>query len=194
MAGSADLSVLADSTLSYVTAIPLPDQINGDTLVWHMNNWNFDSSWITPVITYLPDSNLQSGEFSCLDAWVTLLATDSDSSNNEVHHCAPVGLGFVSNDKQVFPVGECTPNYVGLNQKLTYTLRFQNSGPGTAINIYILDSLDASLDLSTSCSDCSSELPPVSSTRPPTSMDTLRLPLELDLPCLSNLPPLPLLL
>jgi uncharacterized repeat protein (TIGR01451 family) len=51
------------------------------------------------------------------------------------------------NDKQVYPQGRCDAHYTLLNETLTYTVRFQNTGTALAQNVFVLDTLDTHLDI-----------------------------------------------
>lgn len=67
--------------------------------------------------------------------------TDEDCQEN-------IGA-FDPNDKNAFPQGYSTPNYIEPNTSLTYHIRFQNTGTDTAFNIVVLDTLSELLDVST---------------------------------------------
>ena len=62
---------------------------------------------------------------------------------------AMVKCSFDPNDKQVMPNGQRDEHYTLHDQKLTYTIRFQNTGNAEAIDITIRDTVDADLDIST---------------------------------------------
>lgn len=53
------------------------------------------------------------------------------------------------NDKLVMPSDLSGKNVIQQEEKLTYTIRFQNEGNAEAIDIYIQDTIDSNLDLST---------------------------------------------
>jgi uncharacterized repeat protein (TIGR01451 family) len=53
------------------------------------------------------------------------------------------------NDKSATPEGVGVGNAILPGTELTYTIRFQNTGNAPAQNIFILDTLDANLDVST---------------------------------------------
>ncbi len=53
------------------------------------------------------------------------------------------------NDKAVYPVGIGPMNYVSMNQRLDYLIRFQNTGNDTAFKVVVVDTLDGSFDFST---------------------------------------------
>ena len=67
-----------------------------------------------------------------------------NASLSQTENCA-----FDPNDMAVMPNG-CGPNgNVGQQEELTYRVRFENIGFGTAFDVFISDILDANLDIST---------------------------------------------
>lgn len=56
---------------------------------------------------------------------------------------------FDPNDKQGFPKGVGDEHEITKDYPLEYLIRFQNTGTDTAFNVYILDTLSSTLDLST---------------------------------------------
>lgn len=60
-----------------------------------------------------------------------------------------VSCSYDPNDKAVYPAGIGPLNYVSMDQRLDYLIRFQNTGNDTAFKVVILDTLDAGLDKST---------------------------------------------
>ncbi len=55
---------------------------------------------------------------------------------------------FDPNDKLAFPIGYDDAHYIERNTDIDYLIRFQNTGTDTAFNVYIIDEIDPSLDLS----------------------------------------------
>lgn len=53
------------------------------------------------------------------------------------------------NDKQVMPVGATAQHFVATGQRLTYTIRFQNTGTAPADDVVVFDTLDTDLDPAT---------------------------------------------
>ncbi len=53
------------------------------------------------------------------------------------------------NDKQGFPLGVGADHMIPQEQEIEYLVRFQNTGTYAATNVIVLDTLDASLDVST---------------------------------------------
>lgn len=63
--------------------------------------------------------------------------------------CLSIVDSFDPNDKTVVPVGLEADHYVPTGTRLQYTVRFQNTGTAPAIDVVIIDSLDANLDIGT---------------------------------------------
>lgn len=68
----------------------------------------------------------------------------SSDTANVVVRCS-----FDPNDKTVFPMGVTDENLVLMNEPLSYTIRFQNTGNDYAKNVVVIDTLSSALDLET---------------------------------------------
>jgi len=75
--------------------------------------------------------------------------TDFDLSNNSDTLNLPVVGAFDPNDKMVFADGITPWGSVNPDTRLTYRIRFQNTGTAAATNVYITDTLDINLDMNT---------------------------------------------
>ena len=131
---------------NYYSAYPAPASVVGHTITW-----NFPAmSALTPqtIIVYgeTPSTWLVAGDTVHSSYYVTPTAGDGDLSNNTVILVDTVTSSFDPNDKAVFPKGWLAP---GAGTKLTYTLRFENTGNDTAFNIHLLDTLSNNLDVRT---------------------------------------------
>jgi uncharacterized repeat protein (TIGR01451 family) len=146
---SGQLTMVLDSLLTLDSTSITPDYINGDTLTWNFNALNYDSLHLQPNLFFTVDSSAIIGDTICIDVVINPITGDADTSNNIKHYCFPVINGYDPNDKQVYPQGECTEKYVLNNERLTYSLRFQNTGNAGAINIYLIDSISPFLDINT---------------------------------------------
>ncbi len=62
--------------------------------------------------------------------------------------CRENNGSFDPNDKQAFPSGYSDEHYIENRTELEYLIRFQNTGTDTAFTVFILDTLDNNLDLS----------------------------------------------
>lgn len=144
---SGQLTLVLDNQVSYDFASPAPDVINGDTLMWNMTTLVYDSTFFHPYVSVITNFGVNIGDVLCFDACVYPIIGDADSTNNFKHYCRNVVNSYDPNYKDVYPQGECFPNYVMSNQELTYTVHFQNTGTAPAINVHIMDTLSADLDI-----------------------------------------------
>ena len=96
---------------------------------------------------------LQIGDTICLSAVAEPIASDSVPLNNIATICRAVTNSVDPNDKNVTPAG-----HVPSGTELTYHINFQNTGNDVAYNIFVLDTIDPSLDISTMQITASSHL------------------------------------
>ena len=136
------------------------------------SNFQFVSSTIPPddstAVSYSwVISNLSGGQMSYLGGGLIYHApsagsvvyvhvSDSifDSSNNFLtviydSYSTQVRCSFDPNDKHASPEGLQSQHFTPINSPLLYHINFQNTGNDTAYDVFILDTLDANLDLST---------------------------------------------
>ncbi len=144
---SGTLTIVMDTMVHFDSASVIPDFILGDTLIWNFSNLVYDSPHLIPQIFITVDSSAIIGDTACFEVFINPTFGDIDSTNNYKNYCFPIKSGYDPNVKSVYPLGECLPKYILNNQKLTYTIQFQNTGTADAINIYVLDTLDSNLDL-----------------------------------------------
>lgn len=139
-----------DLATSFVSAEPMPDVFDS---INHQLIWYFDSlypfQYQDVMISFLmPDQNSTGQPLHFLSE----MLLDSMGVNviaDSYNYSSSVVCSFDPNDKQVTPVGETTGHYTLHDQKLTYTVHFQNTGNAEAIDITILDTIDIDLDLNT---------------------------------------------
>jgi uncharacterized repeat protein (TIGR01451 family) len=91
------------------------------------------------------DTTAQIGSQICINIAISP-AIDNNPANNTTSQCFTIQGSYDPNEKKVSP-----ENTIDINgdRWLTYTINFQNTGTAPAEHIYILDTLDASLDVST---------------------------------------------
>ena len=139
-----------DSNLTYIHDGNMPNQpdsVHGDTLEWYLASFNYDSGVIRRTVKVQTDTYSVAGDSAAVWSKVTPVEHDADSSNNYHFKRSLIRASFDPNDKSVYPDGECSENYVLKDQTLTYTIRFQNTGTGPAINVKVIDTLDTNLDI-----------------------------------------------
>lgn len=130
-----------------ISASIAPNDSLGDTLLWQVPSMFFGNPLFQPLLSLLPDTSIQLGDVIEFYSSVSTILNDIDSSNNiEIRHVVVVG-SFDPNDIAVYPIGKCEENFVEKDQKLRYTIRFQNTGTAEAIDIYILDTLNPNFDI-----------------------------------------------
>lgn len=136
------LTLIITGATSYISTIAnstAPNYLSGDTLRW--NNYTFESASSIGLIFHT-DTLAQIGDEVCFTVHVSPTAGDSDTSNNTLTHCFPIVNSYDPNDKQVSPIA----NIDTAQEWLTYTVRFQNTGNAEAQHVYLLDTLDESVD------------------------------------------------
>lgn len=138
---SGSITMVIDSLVSFISSIPTPSQIIGDTLTWNFPSMNYASSHFTPNLVLETSTSALIGDTVAFDLIITPIAGDSDTTNNIKKYLFPVVNGYDPNDKKVYPIGKCVQAYIKSDQNLTYTIRFQNTGNSEAINIVIEDSV-----------------------------------------------------
>ncbi len=143
---SGTLVFVLDSGLTYTGSSIAPATVSGDSLIWNFSNLTYDSTHFAPCVYVTASTALQIGNHLCFDLYINPDGSDTNPANNIKLPCHEIVGSLDPNDKAVYPAGVCQPNYVS-KETLTYTIRFQNTGTADAINIFIIDSLDADLDI-----------------------------------------------
>jgi len=140
------IHLLLDDSVSFVNSNISPDSIMGQNIYWSYDSLMFFEERLIEIQCMLPDwqsigDTLKSTiEVSTYD----LLGTFQDEFNDELKDV--LVCAYDPNDKKVEPIGIGSEHFVSQNEILDYTIRFQNTGNDTAINIIIRDQLDLNLD------------------------------------------------
>lgn len=144
------LELIKPSVLNNVSASEIPDYINMDTIGWNYSDLTADSPPIKNIVTFYSPDTLVMGDIVCFYIKINTNAVgDENPVNNTKKYCFPILNSYDPNDKQVYPKEGCRGDEVLLTEPITYTIRFQNTGNASAINVYILDTLSRSLDIKT---------------------------------------------
>lgn len=130
--------------------------ISGNTITWNLTNSNNTFSSFDFISFSIPGGLINGAQHYFTSTITSTNNTDCNSQNNAGSLLQILGNSYDPNDKTVErpasyqsstgPIEIIEPN---LQDKLTYTIRFQNTGTAPAQNIYILDTLSANLDWST---------------------------------------------
>ncbi|MDX5319818.1 MAG: T9SS type A sorting domain-containing protein, partial [Bacteroidota bacterium] len=146
---SGTLTLIKDSRVSMVQSVPTPDHVSGDSVSWNFSKLIYLGAPFNPYLIIKPDTNITFNDTLNFRVLAYDAQGDLDSTNNERDYRFNVFAPFDPNDLQVNPGGKCSPAYVMKDQKLTYTVRFQNTGNYKATNVYVQDNLSHDLDIST---------------------------------------------
>ncbi len=141
-----ELRLALDPKMTFLFADPAPDFLVADTLVWLFDSLRADISKVVKVRVRL-EATAVLGDSVCVRAEVR--PTDLEPKNNVFELKELIIGSFDPNDIAASPAGVCAENAVLPNQKMTYRIRFQNTGTASAINVRVLDTLPKSLDLQT---------------------------------------------
>ncbi|HRH39110.1 MAG TPA: hypothetical protein PK760_12230, partial [Flavobacteriales bacterium] len=149
--GVVTLTMDLDPALSYISAIPTPTTVTGNTLTWTspfftMTN-AFQHKEIGVRVQIPPDIGLV-GTTLNTTATITTTNTDVDLGNNGVLSAQVVTASFDPNDKTAVTSSHTEPGLydIEMDEWIDYTIRFQNTGTDTAFNVVITDTLPSTLD------------------------------------------------
>ena len=143
---NANVKLILDSLATYgnYSNIP-PSAINGDTISWLISNlYTPGHTDVNINLNVTIASGFQIGDIIHFCMEVSPINGDFNPLNNTQCKNVTLILPFDPNEKIVSPEGDIT-----VNTPLTYTIHFQNTGTATANNVFILDTLDANLNLNT---------------------------------------------
>jgi uncharacterized repeat protein (TIGR01451 family) len=137
-----------DPLLTFITSTVAPASHTGNTLV-------FDYDTLGPGVHRTIRADFQVpgiqhfGDTLHSNAWITPLVPDTNIENNYDTIVHVIVGSYDPNDKTVSPAGYEQWGFVEHGQRLTYTIRFQNTGTYTAFTVVIRDTISSNLDLGT---------------------------------------------
>ncbi|MBI2967585.1 MAG: PKD domain-containing protein [Bacteroidetes bacterium] len=143
------------------SASPSWSSLSGNSVTWNLGSLAAgDCGDITLYVT--GDASAQMGDVLCSDALISSSTDECDTSDNSIQACFNVVNSFDPNDKRMEAKDFAKKGYVEndtifpSDKKLTYMIRFQNTGTAPAINIFVYDTLDATLNPATVLAGASS--------------------------------------
>ena len=143
------ITLTLDVGFAFVSATPTPLSVSGNVITWSFDDLGYFGTQGIHVIVQMPGVAFNGMPYQ-ISTYVTAL--DDQGSVTGVFNTALGGVvacPFDPNDKQVNPVGYGPPGAISIDEeRLIYTIRFQNTGTAPAMNVMLRDQLDASLDLS----------------------------------------------
>lgn len=117
--------------------------VDENTLYWNVNVRPFEKLFIK-LIAKMPDFSFIGDTLESVVSYKDAQSVLSSDTANVVVRCS-----YDPNDKTVFPMGVTDENLVLMNEPLSYTIRFQNTGNDYAKNVVVIDTLSSALDLET---------------------------------------------
>jgi len=146
LSGDVSLYLVSDTTLSYISASPVPTNVSGDTLFWNGVGQLAGNSFLTTIQYQIPPDVTLLGD----TIYTTLVAfqdsVENTLTNNTYTDCDIITGAYDPNDKLVEPEGVFD---IQNDSTLFYTIRFQNTGTDTAFNVVIVDTLPTEISVST---------------------------------------------
>ncbi len=138
-----------DDLVTFESADPEPDQINGNLLTWNFENLTPTYSERINLILQMPGVD-NIGEIIEMNTNISLTDDNGGLIFTDNHHFeSEINCAYDPNDKLVEPEFVDFENYELFGDTLHYTIRFQNTGTDTAFNVRLEDQLDPNLDWST---------------------------------------------
>jgi uncharacterized repeat protein (TIGR01451 family) len=121
--------------------------ISGNTITWTLSSASTSFAF-DDVIYFNTPSGIPSGTAHYFTSTIAPTGSVSDccTTNNAGSLLQLVGNSYDPNDKSVDTEESMDPS---VQDELTYTIRFQNTGTAPAQDVYIIDTLSANLDWST---------------------------------------------
>lgn len=147
LASSGDVCLPIPAAINYLNSSVTPNSTNGDTICFSYSNLNPGATFVVHVNFFTPiGTTLGSVTITCANATVTN-GTDINPGCNTFCYTRVVTGSYDPNDKSVSPSGIGNNGNIEVSEdKFTYLIRFQNTGNGPAVNIFITDTLSSLLD------------------------------------------------
>lgn len=144
------VSLFLPEGVSFISAMEMPDRITGNLLEWDNRPLPQQGSWSTSLVLEMPDET-RVGEVLSFRIVTEGITDNGEQVSNTSFYEPTLRCAIDPNDKLVAPARpeETNSNYTQIDETLTYTIRFQNTGNDTAINVRLEDQLATTLDLNT---------------------------------------------
>ena len=144
---SGNVSVTIDPGYS-IQGSNLPVNIAGNVATWDFTNLNpLETGSV--MLQLLLAQNVALGTFLSSSATVTATGVGDETPADNVATTVEEAVGsFDPNDKKVVPEGDVTADiFQEYGGWMDYTIRFQNTGTASAINVYLVDTLSELLNI-----------------------------------------------
>lgn len=141
------ISFTPNSLTTYNYANTPPDSIGADgTLYWHYSNLAPYQQFSVNAVYQMPNADYI-GSILAVTANTTATTVGSTDTVTYNYTYEPtLTCSYDPNDKQVLPEGIGDAHYTLMDEELTYTIRFQNTGNDTAFTVVVRDTLADDID------------------------------------------------
>jgi uncharacterized repeat protein (TIGR01451 family) len=126
--------------------------VDGDTLVWNFSNLSslsngaYFNSFLSKV-QVTPLTSVTIGDTLRFYCSTEIPTDDVHPGNNSRSFFVVIAAAYDPNFKEVEPAGLTDQGFVpSSTSELTYTVHFQNTGTASAGTVYVIDTLDASIE------------------------------------------------
>jgi uncharacterized repeat protein (TIGR01451 family) len=142
VSGQIQLTITGPLNYSGNVSGSLAPVISGNTYTFNIADFASYANDGGILLSFQTQTTAQGGDQVCVHAEISSSTQEFNLLNNIKDYCYEVVNSYDPNYKEVYPK-DVLP---GFNDWLTYTIHFQNTGTAPAINIKLLDTLDANLD------------------------------------------------
>lgn len=137
------LTFTCDVGTMFISSVPPPDLVNGNVLTWNFIQMNVGQQTGISMLIHTPVGT-PLGTLVTHTAIANPVSTDQTPINNSYTSTTAVVGSWDPNDKAVSPTA-LTPAQVAAEERLTYTIRFQNTGTWPATRVVLTDTLSTDL-------------------------------------------------
>lgn len=141
-----------DSINHFLSAVPAPSFINGDTVFWNVSNVTHIFNSIDIKFTFPGNytaANIVPFSFGIINTQYP----DNNLLNIHASVTFPFCIAWDPNNKLAIPTGEGPQGEINYydtqNQLFTYYINFQNTGNASAYNVVVEDTISDKLDINT---------------------------------------------
>jgi hypothetical protein len=144
------VTMIKDSGTTFISAVPVPDSIAGDTLIWNYHNLQPDQvASITISLNNKTAPAVNIGDTLMHTVFIDPATNDVLPGNNSDTIRQIVTGSFDPNDKLENHAGYISLANAAGRDALGYVVNFQNVGTDTAFSVVIRDTLSDKLDWNT---------------------------------------------
>ncbi|MEO8589405.1 MAG: T9SS type A sorting domain-containing protein [Flavobacteriales bacterium] len=142
------IGLTLDDLFEFIGSSPVPSSIIGNTLAWTFDTLSFGATQVIHLEVIMPPSQAMGTEYSNI-VLVTTLDDQGDPAGTFTTELGGiVTCSFDPNDKMVTPIGYGAFGAVPLGtDHVDYTVRFQNTGNATAVNVTVRDQIDPAFQI-----------------------------------------------